>query len=783
MDESFLFLVIRTSRKKRLLPTFGFAYIGSMGGAIDELTRMYMKNKSNSVEILKHLEAVADTEGYVTVVAYPRKGDESNIPQVLRLKANKKSADRVALINEGGCNVSVIPQLMKGNGASKKNVVAIRYLVMDIDRECSKEELQTLKCRPQLIIQSSPGRYHLYFSVSSEVANFVPFLKAFVKKYDADKEAAKITQAFKLAGSYNWKYDIPTFVRILQMNEVKPVAIEKLARKMGVKILPEKAKPSSISVRSDVSGEPSEDALRRALENIPSDDRKVWLDIGMALHSWSGTSGRRLWEEWSAKSGKYEKGDQDRTWRNFKASGKITVRTVFHYEKIICGKTTGQIKKGFPVDEPDVAEYIAMQLKDCLRIDENDDFWVYSDNRWNKDFKKASRMVGDHIKRLCNMAIEEGTDHEKNRLKGQLGFSSFERIAKLLRDFATLDIQSNEFNKNPLLLGVKNGVVDLSTGTFRAGEPSDMISICTNVEYDAKADYPEFRKFLISIAPTQELRTSLRHILGYLLLGHQKEQKAFIMIGKGSNGKGTLMRLMESILGKHYCTSLSPMFMKNATRGSANGPTPAMMPLKNARMIICSETERKGIDRVFFKTLTGNDTMSGRQNYGEQESFKVPGTLVITTNEMPEWPYDDDSLWRRIVVIPFLKSFNAENGRNNDLDEILAKEASGILRWLISGAKEYERKGLYLSEEIEIATRGARTESDSVKVWLDDQCELKAGSSTPAKTAYDSYTAFTQLRKLPAISVKAFKASLKRKGVESKRKAQGNCFENLNLVE
>lgn len=70
------------------------------------------------------------------------------------------------------------------------------------------------------------------------------------------------------------------------------------------------------------------DELRSALLSFPSDDRDLWVRIGMALHS-IGQDGYGLWREWSEKSSKFDPVDLMRVWRSFKP-GHLNYETVFH---------------------------------------------------------------------------------------------------------------------------------------------------------------------------------------------------------------------------------------------------------------------------------------------------------------------------------------------------------------------------------------------------------------------------------------------------------------------
>lgn len=57
--------------------------------------------------------------------------------------------------------------------------------------------------------------------------------------------------------------------------------------------------------------------LRNALLSMPSDDRQLWIKMGLALKSLPEDDGRALWLEWSAKSSKHDPINDARTWEGF----------------------------------------------------------------------------------------------------------------------------------------------------------------------------------------------------------------------------------------------------------------------------------------------------------------------------------------------------------------------------------------------------------------------------------------------------------------------------------
>jgi hypothetical protein len=75
--------------------------------------------------------------------------------------------------------------------------------------------------------------------------------------------------------------------------------------------------------------------VKQALAVINSDDRDIWLQVGMALHASFGSVGFDLWDEWSQQSAKYDPVDQTRVWNSFRNRGLdgVSKATIFGLAK------------------------------------------------------------------------------------------------------------------------------------------------------------------------------------------------------------------------------------------------------------------------------------------------------------------------------------------------------------------------------------------------------------------------------------------------------------------
>ncbi|MBM3204342.1 hypothetical protein FJZ55_10655, partial [Candidatus Woesearchaeota archaeon] len=114
-----------------------------------------------------------------------------------------------------------------------------------------------------------------------------------------------------------------------------------------------------------------------------------------------------------------------------------------------------------------------------------------------------------------------------------------------------------QLNKQSHLIGFNNGVFDLKTKKFRNGKPEDMISNSVGYNYcPSKSNYEQLMKFLTDLQPDEKKRDELLDFLASLLEGNTSNDKINFFLGSGSNGKSTLLTLLEHTFGKYFNPSL-----------------------------------------------------------------------------------------------------------------------------------------------------------------------------------------------------------------------------------
>ena len=348
-------------------------------------------------------------------------------------------------------------------------------------------------------------------------------------------------------------------------------------------------------------------------------------------------------------------------------------------------------------------------------------------------------------------------------------------------DFARSDllIGVDDFDPDHALFNVANGSIDLKTGKFRPHRSTDLCSMQSPVEYVEGADCPRWKGFLRNIfLDDQELVDFIQRAAGYSLSGYTSEQVMLILQGAGSNGKGTLFRIMETLLGTYGGSPNIDTFMDDKPAGGHNED---IARLRGCRMVMTSETEKsKRLAEALVKRLTGEDTITASYKHERTFQYRPRFKIWMAANYKPIINGADYGIWRRIFLVPFLAAFHkpqdwgrVDGVRNFKVDETLEpdlrKELSGILNWAISGYAAWEKQGLNPPKAVKDASAAYRSESDKLGTFLGEECEKEPGSNTPLSDIYERYQLWAEQSGVRATSKHTLASDLRMRGVEVRR--------------
>jgi putative DNA primase/helicase len=295
-----------------------------------------------------------------------------------------------------------------------------------------------------------------------------------------------------------------------------------------------------------------------------------------------------------------------------------------------------------------------------------------------------------------------------------------------------------EFDADPMLLGVTNGVLDLRSGKLLPVSPSVLVSKRANVPFDPGTDCPRFKRFTAEVQPDPKVRAFLRRFAGYCLTGEVGEQMFAFLYGLGANGKTVFIELLAWLLGDYSRKIATEMLMQH--QRNPQGPSPDIVALKGIRLAYATETDegvRLAEGRV--KELTGGDSLTGRVPYGTSAvTFGPTHKLVILGNHKPEITDNSFGMWRRVLLTPFEQTI-PEAERDPKLLEKLKDEGPGILNWMLKGLRSQQRHGLKVPDSIKASTQAYREDQDIIGEFIGDCCTTGSTCSVAKRDLYIEY--------------------------------------------
>lgn len=324
-----------------------------------------------------------------------------------------------------------------------------------------------------------------------------------------------------------------------------------------------------------------------------------------------------------------------------------------------------------------------------------------------------------------------------------------------------------ELDRDPWLLGVTNGTINLRTGALREPRREDYITKRAPVQYDPAATAPAFEAFLHRIMDGNVgLIEFIQRAVGYSLTGDTGEQCLFFAHGAGANGKSTLLNVVSEILGDYATQCPAETLM--AKQGGGGIPND-IARLRGARFVATSETEEgRRFAESTIKQLTGQDIIVARFLFGEFFEFRPAFKIWLAANHKPVIRGDDLAIWRRIRLIPFDVVIPTAE-RDQALPAKLRQEHAGILAWAVRGCLEWQRIGLSPPAEVTNATAEYRADMDLVGAWIEACCVISETAKASASALYSNYRRWTENNGAHPISVTKFGLRLVTKGFEKEK--------------
>lgn len=410
-------------------------------------------------------------------------------------------------------------------------------------------------------------------------------------------------------------------------------------------------------------------------------------------------------------------------------------------------------------------------------------WFVWDGRRFEKDETGAVyRLTKETVRTIYGEASRTPDEDRRKELASWASTSErLQRIEAMIR-LASKDeaiaVLPEDFDKDLYLLNVGNGIIDLRTGILKTHDPADLITKLAPVSYDADADMPVIKEWLLEIMDgSGNLVLFLQRAVGYSLTGDTREHILPICYGTGANGKSTFLGLIQEMLGDYATVTNTSALMVRRIEGISCD----VAMLKGARFVAAAEVEEgQRFAESLVKQLTGGDLISVRYLHCNPFTFKPTFKIWLAVNHKPVIRGTDLGIWRRVRLIPFTVTI-PEDKQDQTLPAKLREELPGLLAWAVAGCLEWQLYGLGVPDEVKKATGQYQSEMDAVAQFIEACCTVLEGLAVRSSSIYTAWVAWCKSNGETETSNKAFSLKLEEKGFKKTKRKNGVWFIGFGL--
>lgn len=378
--------------------------------------------------------------------------------------------------------------------------------------------------------------------------------------------------------------------------------------------------------------------------------------------------------------------------------------------------------KGIGLLALDLADDVTSAVT-CGFNDTTQELYVYDNGLWrpNRDHieEEIARLLGNRYRPAHARAVLD--------------------LIRLSPDTAriTCDPQSRYIN-------VPNGMLDWAKASLLEHSPDYRSTVQLPVPYDPEATCGAFEKWLAEVLPpdcyesTGDSEGFIWEVIGYTMHSGNPLHAAVLLYGKGRNGKGTLIRVLNALLGERNCSAVG---LHELTENRFRTAT-----LYGKLANLAGDLDSRWIaNTAAFKAITGGDLVQAEHKFGHPFEF-TPWAFPFYSANKAFGSADSSEGWvSRWTVVPFPNTFDGDPDRGLDAVLRSPEELRGVMARGVRALPALMARGRFLQPESVLAAKMAFIEaSDAVRSWVGENCILDFDAWTPRTSLYSAYQARTR---------------------------------------
>jgi putative DNA primase/helicase len=336
----------------------------------------------------------------------------------------------------------------------------------------------------------------------------------------------------------------------------------------------------------------------------------------------------------------------------------------------------------------------------------------------------------------------------------------------------------------PNVVNVLNGELwlrDDGTVEARPHDPATGMRHVLNVRYLPAATCPEYdaavQRIFENADDPRALIAFFEELMGYAIQLRRDIPLIVAMIGSGSNGKTSLVRILTELVGPDFVHSgrvddLDERFAVGSLFG---------------KLLFVDDDVRAGtkLPDGALKKISEAKRLTGEHKFKPAFSFVNRAFPIMLFNNLPSLADLSHGMMRRLHVVPFDRTFEESEIDRHLFDRIIQNELSGVLNRALKGWKRLKRrKGFSRSADMQRARDELLAHANPLKGFIDECCEADPKGKVTLQAFYDAYRAWATRSGYSMAQVKStVKKNLLHEGYPIRKRGEGLVVIGLKLRE
>lgn len=312
----------------------------------------------------------------------------------------------------------------------------------------------------------------------------------------------------------------------------------------------------------------------------------------------------------------------------------------------------------------------------------------------------------------------------------------------------------------PLNINTLAGIHNLRTGHVYDHDPAGKFGYVLPVRPTWTRDAPMFRSLVRHLATTRDgyspaVEAFILRVLGYGLLGDNREQLWVWFLGQTQSGKSVLQELMRLVLGPLAAEGDKQLVLVSRDKPHAR----AQNNLRGRRMVFFPEwSDHDHADETSYKRMTGESRLTLDELYQTLPNDTETTFLPVTfTNDMPTIGDADEAVKRRTLVCPAGLTMPEERRVKGLAKIIYEREGAAVLGILMTECAAYLREGLPVPHEVVMETESYLGMQKREVAFVNEHCAFKPECFVSARTLWDLWERWSESRSVRLSRTKFYK--------------------------